>query len=92
MTPCPAFTLALLGWCLITPPSRPNGSFDEGAPLGLWDRQESYASSDECKNGRNRLLELEAASGTTQRDLAEMKQTILKSRCIASDDPLLQQK
>jgi hypothetical protein len=37
---------------------------------------------------------MEAASGTTQRELAEMKQAILKARCVATatDDPRLQEK
>jgi hypothetical protein len=38
--------------------------------------------------------EMEAASGTTQRELDEMKQEILKARCVATatDDPRLQEK
>ncbi len=84
--------LALVGWYLITPPSLPNGRLDESAPMGRWDRQESYASSDECKNGRNRLFNLEPGSGTTPQELAEMRQVVLKALCIATDDPRLKEK
>ena len=92
MRPRPAAALALVGWYLVTPPSLPNGRLDESAPIGSWDRQESYASSDECKNGRTRLLNLGPASGTTPQELAEMRQAVLKSLCIATDNPRLKEK
>jgi hypothetical protein len=68
--------LGMIAWYLITPPSMPNGQLDSGAPLGRWDRQQSFSSSDECKNGRERLLNLQAGPGTSAWEMAEMKRAI----------------
>ena len=87
-----AIALALIGWYLITPPSLPNGSLDLEAPLGRWDRQQLFASSDECKNGRERLLNLQAGPGTPPQQMAEMRRSVLKSRCVADEDPRLEEK
>jgi hypothetical protein len=87
-----AAALAVVAWYLITPPSMPNGQLDLGAPLGRWDRQQSFTSSDECKNGRERLLNLQAAPGTAARELAEMRTAVLTSQCVAAEDPRLKEK
>jgi hypothetical protein len=83
--------LALVAWYLITPPSMPNGQPDLGAPFGRWDRQQSFNSADECRNGRENLLKMEAAPGAA-RALKEMKRTVLTSQCVAADDPRLKEK
>jgi hypothetical protein len=83
---------ALIAWYLITPPSIRNGQLDMGAPLWRWDRQQSFTSSDECKSGRERLLNLQAGPQTTAPELEEMKRTVLTSQCVAADDPRLKEK
>jgi hypothetical protein len=70
----------------------PNGQLDLEAPLGRWDRQESFTSADDCKDGRERLLHLPAAPGTAARELAEMRRAVLTSQCVAADDPRLKEK
>ena len=70
----------------------PNGQLDLGAPLGRWDRQQSFTSSDECKNGRERLLNLQAGPGTTARELAEMRRVVLTSQCVTAENPRLKEK
>jgi hypothetical protein len=76
----------------LTPQS--NRLLDEGAP---WDDGTVRNRTLRPMNAKMVAItcsEMEAASGTTQRELDEMKQEILKARCVATatDDPRLQEK
>jgi hypothetical protein len=84
--------LVLVAWYLITPPLMPNGQLDLGAPFGRWDRQQSFTSSDECKNGREHLLNLQAGPSTAARELAEMRRAVSASQCVAAEDPRFKEK
>jgi hypothetical protein len=70
----------------------PNGQNDLAAPLQLWERQQAFVSRDECSNDRKRLLDLQAAPGSSEGALADMKTVLEASQCVATDDPRLKQK
>src|SRR3979490_3004768 len=49
MKPRHAAALVLVGWYLMTPPVRPDGSVNVAAPLSKWKTSNTYDAADECK-------------------------------------------
>jgi hypothetical protein len=73
--------LAVAGWYLIMPPLGSDGRRDDSAPLPQWKIRGSFDTAVEC---------VDALAEQLGSDLPEMvRQTILASRCISTDDPQL---
>jgi hypothetical protein len=96
-----AAALALVGWCLMAPPTYPgpNGSFvtKTAVPLRLWQNIGSYDHVAGCEDERRAFLDLkktESASTFAKEDF-QVKLSIVSSWsavCIADDDPRLKEK
>jgi hypothetical protein len=82
--------LALVGWYLMLPPVRPDGSVNANAPLSKWKTSNTYDTADECKTA---LLSLRAGwvgyANGRQLNYPSQKDT---AACIATDDPRLKGK
>ncbi|MGA7762676.1 MAG: hypothetical protein WCA59_13100 [Candidatus Binataceae bacterium] len=79
--------LALVGWYLMLPPIRPDGSVNANAPLSKWETSNSYNTADECKKV---LLGLRGGwvgyANGHELNYPSQKDT---AACIATDDPRL---
>jgi hypothetical protein len=87
-----AATLALVGWYLLVPPSRPNYEVDQSAPLSRWAQDASFDTASECEHNRQEMIE-SLASHKVKNMSVEMQNGNARiyalSRCIATDDPRL---
>lgn len=89
--------LALLGWYLMMPPLGPRLDVNYKAPLETWFVSGTFDTAKECEDYRfrakgrteNQLPPAGLPATTTTERTAE---TILFSRCIATDDPRLNQR
>ena len=73
--------LAVAGWYLMMPPLGSDGRRDDSAPLPQWKIRGSFDTAVECTDALAELL---------GRDFPEMvRQAILASMCISTDDPQL---
>ena len=87
---CHAAALALVGWYLMLPPVRPDGSANADAPLSKWKTSNTYDTPDECKKVLSGLRGgwVGYANGH-ELNYPSQKET---AACIASDDPRLKGK
>ena len=94
MKPRYTAALAVVGWCLITPPPGPSGNPDFSAPISEWSDMAAFDSAAACKkahdsefkSAQKALMDVKSEEDLEVRDLAS---AVKASRCIATDDPRL---
>jgi hypothetical protein len=94
-----AAALALVGWYLMVPPWNGPDSFDEKAPFNTWEQIDVYDSATDCSRYRVKDIEIISKSSgllplrsDVGRDAKSVRNRLVASRCIASDDPRLKEK
>jgi hypothetical protein len=105
MKSCHAAALAIVVWYLITPNRLPNSTqHDVRAPLSQWTKVENYATKDQCESAK--ALSIQTLNHPTNLGLdvaaqarkigpagmSEIRQALIASKCIATDDPRLKEK
>jgi hypothetical protein len=93
---CHAAALALVGWYLMTAPSRA-GWFDPDAPLLQWTQAGSFDTASKCEQIRTIanqkfLDKFDVYNRDTLEKVDPLTAVNRISRCIASDDPRLKGK
>jgi hypothetical protein len=93
MKPRHAAALALVGWYLIGPLPKPDGTLDRGAPMSKWEWIESFDSLRDCKKYKHLVTDLQSARASDPNPHVralyfEAEATV----CIATDDPRLKEK
>ncbi len=88
---CHAGALALVGWYLLQPPLSSPGKLDTSAPLSKWNQSKAYDSAAKCEDERLAVLNSYIAHPKAK-DADWFTRLSYSSRCVASDDPRLEEK
>lgn len=79
-----AAALALVGWYLMMPPKKADGSLDISAPLSHWHVEAGFDSGQQCS-----VLQSATMARAFQANDRKQAEQIHAGQCIASDDPRL---
>jgi hypothetical protein len=101
MKPRHAAALAIVGWYLMVPSVLPHAGpaadvpakdlVDLDAPIGQWTQWESFDSALACQNGRQKLINTTTKFGAFDDENVEWSERSIFAKCIASDDPRLEE-
>jgi len=87
-----AAVLALVGWCLVVPPSIDSRGVATQAPLSKWTKLGTFDSAEDCDRERiDEMTRLEHAAGQGQAGNQSLL-AIQNAECVATDDPRLREK
>jgi len=81
-----AAALAMVGWYLMVPPVLESNKLDTTAPLAIWSILRGFDEASDGESYRDHLVKQVNLNG---KKLNWGDLLIIKSRCIASDDPRL---
>jgi hypothetical protein len=75
----------LVIWCLLAPPTRPDGKIAENAPLSQWTNHHSFDSKADCEAQRREIINKMSNSDPDATDYFNA------SVCVSNDDPRLKE-
>jgi hypothetical protein len=93
-----AIVFALVGWCFLLPPLKPNGQLDLHAPLARWQIFDRFNTAEDCEDSRWSYVDLpvlgrwDPKTGPAfrrQKAAKNRRETmrIMNGICVPADDP-----